>query len=356
MKRIAWTLALLSLAGCGSLPSPATAVPAGGVVPVLATDAQALRHAEKQLDALSAAISFRLPGADTYGRARNLANHLLKGGVAVAFNIRTRGEEVTLLPCYADGEIMLRAYRNPSLRSKLTAAQSRALGVAEAAVRDVRARYRSDYDRALALHDFLVQRSEYADSHAVHDTANATANLLNGGRGVCDSYTRAYRLMLTIDGIDNKFVAGTVNGVNHCWNLVRLEGKWVHVDCTYSDPRPDDRGRIYHTHFALPDTLLARDHRWNRSLYPAATSPELYYPMRHRSFGTVRELAEWGLRQPAADNNYITAYVEELRTGGGRNAAEHLIRKAHAELGTQVFASYAVEKVLPGVICVKLHR
>jgi transglutaminase-like putative cysteine protease len=201
-----------------------------------------------------------------------------------------------------------------------------------------------------------VLHGEYKDSIQDHDTANATALLLNTGKGVCDSYTRAYRLMLCIAGIENRFVAGVANGDNHCWNLVRLDGAWVHVDCTYSDPKPDAQGRIYHTHFALTDRMIASDHEWNRSLYPAATSTALYYPYRHRAFETMYDLVAWAHRQ----NNdtpvlYITAYVNELRVAGSNDStARRLIEEAHEDVNAHVIAYYALEKCLPGVICVKV--
>ncbi len=356
MRGILLLISLLSLVGCSHHGTVAAAPTPAVADVVIYNDAQAARYTRQQMDKLAPVISFRLSGDDVYDRARSIADQMLKTGLAVSFTIRTRDSEVELQPVYSDGEVMIHALKRADVRARLTAEQQRALSKAEGAVRDICARHRSEYDRALAMHDYLVLHGEYKDSLQDHDTANATALLLNTGKGVCDSYTRAYRLMLCIAGIENRFVAGVANGDNHCWNLVRLDGAWVHVDCTYSDPKPDAQGRIYHTHFALTDRMIASDHEWNRSLYPAATSTALYYPYRHRAFETMYDLVAWAHRQ----NNdtpvlYITAYVNELRVAGSNDStARRLIEEAHEDINAHVIAYYALEKHLPGVICVKV--
>ena len=358
MRGVLLLISLLSLVGCSHHGTVAAAPMPAVAGPSFLNEEQGVRYTRQQMDKLAPTISFRLSGTDVYNRARNIADQMLKAGLAVSFTIRTRGDEVVLQPVYSDGEVMLRALKRPGVRACLSAEQQRALRHAENVVRDVCARHRSEYDRALAMHDYLVLNSEYKDSLNGHDTANATALLLNTGKGVCDSYTRAYRLMLTIAGIENRFVAGEANGDSHCWNLVRVDGAWVHVDCTYSDPKPDAEGRIYHTHFALTDSMIASDHVWNRSLYPAATSTALYYPYRHRAFESMYDLVSWARRQNRnTPGLYITAYVDELRVmGSDDQTARRLIEDAHEEVNEHVIAYYALEKCLPGVICVKVKN
>lgn len=325
------------------------------VTPVMQRSDDVLAHARSQLDALAPQICFTLSGSRTYERAYEIADALLRDGTAVSFHIQTRGNEVILKPRYADNEILWKAHQSESVRATLTDSQRRALDVARDVVRKACATHSGEYERALALHDYLVLNCTYKESLSGQDSANATARLLLTGQGVCDAYTRAYRLMLCIAGIENIFVAGVAQGENHCWNLVRLDGRWVHVDCTYSDPMPDEQGRIYHTHFALPDSLLAADHSWNRSAYPAATSTELYYPIRYHRFATMLDFLVWAAYE-AQPQQHITAYVDELsHFADKRSGAQFLITQAHSVLNAHIIRSFSVEDSLPGVLVCKLR-
>lgn len=323
--------------------------------PALAQGDDMLAFARRELAELKPRISFTLPGHNAYERAYRLADTLLRDGTAVSFRIQTRGNEVTLEPKYADNELLLKAHYSEEIRAGLSDSQRKALAVAREVVRNACATHAGEYERALALHDYLVLNCTYKDSLQGRDTANATTRLLLTGQGVCDAYTRAYRLMLCMAGIENLFVAGVAQGENHCWNLVRLDGRWVHVDCTYSDPMPDESGRVYHTHFAMPDAFVAVDHSWNRSAYPEATARELYYPLRYYHFPSMLDFVTWAVHAPQPPR-HITACVEELNFfADKRSSAQFLIEQAHHALNAHVIRSFAVEEQLPGVIVCKLR-
>lgn len=78
--------------------------------------------------------------------------------------------------------------------------------------------------------------------------------------------------MLKEVGIQNHIVTGTGNGQAHAWNLVNIENKWYHLDTTFDDPVPDKAGRVTYSYFNMSDEQLSKDHDWDRSKYPAATT------------------------------------------------------------------------------------
>lgn len=86
----------------------------------------------------------------------------------------------------------------------------------------------SDYQKALALHNWLIRNVTY-DYSLVHHTAE---HMLLHGTGVCQAYTDSYALLLDAVGIPNT----RENGNNHIWNMIQLDGDWYHVDCTWDDP------------------------------------------------------------------------------------------------------------------------
>ena len=95
----------------------------------------------------------------------------------------------------------------------------------------------SERDKALALHDWLTENSYYDLSF----TWFSPEGVLLHGTGVCESYARAYRLLLDKAGFENTLITGTAKNSNgtqesHAWNLVKVNGKWKHVDVTWDDP------------------------------------------------------------------------------------------------------------------------
>ena len=59
--------------------------------------------------------------------------------------------------------------------------------------------------------------------------------------------------MLSEAGVSARYVFGTGHGENHLWNLVYLEGKWYHLDCTWNDPTPDTPSKVRYNYYNLSD-------------------------------------------------------------------------------------------------------
>ena len=95
----------------------------------------------------------------------------------------------------------------------------------------------SDEDKALSLHQWLTENSYYDLSF----TWYGPEGVLLHGTGVCESYARAYGLLLDEAGLENILLTGTAKNADgtqelHAWNLVKVNGKWKHVDVTWDDP------------------------------------------------------------------------------------------------------------------------
>ena len=135
----------------------------------------------------------------------------------------------------------------------------------------------STYDKALWLHDWLTDNAYYAmgsDGYPSEEEVHHSAEgVLLQGTGVCESYAKAYQLLLNAAGIANEYVTGesiNPNGVNepHAWNLVQFDtDTWAYVDVTWDDPidrnNPDTHaysGGETHYYFGMSSELLSRDH------------------------------------------------------------------------------------------------
>lgn len=127
----------------------------------------------------------------------------------------------------------------------------------------------SDFEKALALHDWLINNADYSS----YRTFFGAEGVLVYGEGVCQSYTDAYAMLLDKVGISHKAVVSS--SMDHAWNLVQLDGEWYHVDVTWDDPVG---GTEQHIYFGLTDELMSKDHTWdNASSLPAATGTRYQY-------------------------------------------------------------------------------
>ncbi len=84
--------------------------------------------------------------------------------------------------------------------------------------------------KAMALHDWLVQHVVYGYGPNQYDAYGAIVDR----KCVCMGYALAYGDLLSLAGIEKGYV--TSNALNHMWNIVKMDGNWYNVDCTWDDP------------------------------------------------------------------------------------------------------------------------
>jgi hypothetical protein len=142
-----------------------------------------------------------------------------------------------------------------------TAADSQAVSTVIAEVTAQANTYSTDLEKALFIHDYLVENIAYdwavaADGASVSSTSdvfNVYGALVNGD-AVCQGYALAYQLLLSKVGIESVLAESTV--MNHAWNLVKIGTNWYHVDVTWDDPTPDTKGQVMHSYFMLSDDTM----------------------------------------------------------------------------------------------------
>ncbi len=161
----------------------------------------------------------------------------------------------------------------------------------------------SEYEREKLLHDRLAAKVTYdAAGENAHDPYGALVE----GRAVCEGYAEAFAYLLRKAGISAFVVTGAsvdpVSGasIRHAWNLVRIDGRYYHVDPTW-----DDQGeRIFYAYFNKSTAAIEEDHTVDATAYalPACTDDAADY-------FTVN-----GGRLPAFD---LAAVCDRLRAGRG---------------------------------------
>ena len=116
----------------------------------------------------------------------------------------------------------------------------------------------SQAEIALVLHDRLNAYCAYDYDNLLAGTVGQDSHCMYGALvnrvSVCQGYAMAYQYLLRKVGIDSYYCSS--RQLNHGWNIVKIDGKWYHVDCTWDDPVWDKRGRVFHNNFLLSSTAF----------------------------------------------------------------------------------------------------
>lgn len=123
----------------------------------------------------------------------------------------------------------------------------------------------SDYEKELAIHDYIVQSCKYGYTDYSKEYAYRAYGCLVQKMAVCNGYAEAMALLLSCVGIDNDIVTGTGNDELHAWNIVKINGEWYHVDSTWDDPLPDRGSFVGHAYFNVTDAVMDDAHTWNQN-------------------------------------------------------------------------------------------
>lgn len=200
----------------------------------------------------------------------------------------------------------------------------------------------NDYDKVLALHDYLILNTMYdmesfLNQNGPFDIHTAYGALING-LAVCDGYAKAMYVLLNTAGIETIVVYGeagdVTDKVGHAWNMVKLDGDWYQLDVTWDDM--DSRGgvEIDYSYFNVTDDDISSDHWWDQSLYPTCTATNYRYGNYYKA-EIVPEVVYYNLP------NTVQIVVKDYK---GNPQPEKLVTVTYYDFTTQsdevAFAGY----------------
>lgn len=97
----------------------------------------------------------------------------------------------------------------------------------------------SDLEKVLDVHEYIIANYDYDTDYEIYDAYN----FFKYKKGVCEGYTKAFTAIMNRLGIFTTTAFHFVSDYspdNHCWNIVRLDGEYYHIDLTH-----DDSGSFY---------------------------------------------------------------------------------------------------------------
>lgn len=129
----------------------------------------------------------------------------------------------------------------------------------------------SDQLKAKAIHNYIVNNVEYDTSLSRFTAYEA----LYDGKAVCQGYTLLAYKMLNDAGVPTRIISSAQ--MKHSWNLVKIDGQWLHMDITWDDPIPDVKGKVLEDHLLLTDAQIIdidknqeTPRSWEPSEYPSS--------------------------------------------------------------------------------------
>ena len=141
----------------------------------------------------------------------------------------------------------------------------------------------SDYEKELAIYDWVVNNVDYDWTHQDHRKETPRESFTPYGglvdrTAVCLGYATTFQLLCDLAGVECITVPGAAfeSREDHGWNMVRLDGEWYCVDATW-DANVRERGgwgrpEDWDFFNVTSDDMAASDHQWDYANTPEATA------------------------------------------------------------------------------------
>ncbi len=125
----------------------------------------------------------------------------------------------------------------------------------------------SSKEKIEKVHDFIIDNTKYdndlVNDESKYDSTSAYGSLIEG-YGVCSGYSDAMAIFLDRLDIPNLKISSD----NHIWNLVSLDGEWLHLDLTWDDTE----NKLFSDNYFLITkeklfSLDSKEHNYDTSFY-----------------------------------------------------------------------------------------
>ena len=138
----------------------------------------------------------------------------------------------------------------------------------------------TDFEKTLTLHDWVCENIRYDEVGYYSGQGKMKANAYNAiveHSAVCQGYALGFQALLDKAGIENKVVTGTADSAvasgGHAWNMVKLDGKWHHIDTAWD---ATVSGVIFYDYFLVSDSVLSANHKWDKKSFPSTAKTSFF--------------------------------------------------------------------------------
>ena len=120
-----------------------------------------------------------------------------------------------------------------------------------------------DLTKIERIHNYILNQTVYDKNTKNFDINSAYGSLIEG-HAVCSGYADAFSIFMNIYKIPNI----RVSSENHLWNLVYINGKWLHIDLTWDD---SENNKYDNNYFLITKEKLfsldTKEHNFDESFF-----------------------------------------------------------------------------------------
>ncbi len=175
---------------------------------------------------------------------------------------------------------------------------------------------KTDYEKALWLHDWLLEHTQRDESS---EWVSAEAALTRG-TGTSQAYANAYSKLLNAAAIENAIL---LDSDGAAWNVVKLDDQWYHVDCFLDDVETDSEDAsdemegsnsidLNHLYFGLTDELIAKAHVSHAEKCKEADYTTLSTSLDCNYYAKHGEAQTWAESYVEQIQDHLEAHEEEF--------------------------------------------
>lgn len=164
----------------------------------------------------------------------------------------------------------------------------------------------SDYEKELAIYDWMVENIGHGSSHTItlpgdNSESFTPHDVLQNHSAVCVGYATTFRLLANMIGLD----VHIVHNEYHSWDMVQLDdGEWYQVDI-YSDV-----GGTKYRNFNMTDEVARNGHDWDGSSLPEAKGTKYSYAVQNaQSLDDLYQVPEEIKKAVSADHSGSLYYT-----------------------------------------------
>ena len=109
-----------------------------------------------------------------------------------------------------------------------------------------------------AVHDWMINYANYDQSDM--DVSQTLEGFMYNRTAVCAGYAKTFEYFMTVLGIPCE----TIEGGDHAWNRVAVNGQWLYIDVTWDDPiytvNGVRRDKLRYNYFLITEAQMNLDH------------------------------------------------------------------------------------------------
>ena len=159
------------------------------------------------------------------------------------------------------------------------------------------------------IHDFICRNVHYDKLKKAY--SHEIIGPLGQGVGVCEGIAKTVKILCDNLGIWCIIAISEANPekqikYRHAWNIVRIDGKYYHLDATFDNSLGKNSPEIRYDYFNLDDSRMFRDHEpviWKTPV--CSDGDHFYYKEKKISFTKVEEVKKRALQAAKKGKSFV---------------------------------------------------